>query len=249
VQGLTARGLTVSAAEALITGAVVIARAARDAFWSDPAHRVGRARPLVAASVGPYGAFLADGSEYRGDYALDEHALVAWHRDRFALLAHSGADLLACETIPCAAEARALLRLLDEHPDARAWITFSARDGTHLSSGEPFGAIAAIVGAHPQVVAVGINCTAPVHVASLIAAARAVTAAPVIVYPNSGETYDATQKRWTTPVTCAPFADLAHGWRAAGAMAIGGCCRTTPRDIAALAAACSPPAERDRDGD
>jgi homocysteine S-methyltransferase len=236
VEGFAARGIARSDAAQLIRGAVTLACEARDAFWSEPRNQVGRCRPLVAASVGPYGAFLADGSEYRGDYAISEDALVAWHRDRFALLAQSGADVLACETIPCGDEARAMLRLLDELPQARAWITFSARDDAHISSGERFDQLAAIVGAHPQVIAVGINCTAPAHVVPLICAARAVTAAPVIVYPNSGETYDAVAKRWTLPVTCAPYVQLAREWRAAGAIAVGGCCRTTPVDIQSLAA-------------
>jgi len=240
VEGFVARGIAPSDAAQLIRGAVTLACEARDAFWSDPRHRVGRRRPLVAASVGPYGAFLADGSEYRGDYAITEDGLVAWHRDRFALLAHSGADLLACETIPCGDEARAMLRLLDELPQARAWIAFSARDDAHISSGERFDQLAAVVGAHPQVIAVGINCTAPAHVVSLIRAARAVTATPVIVYPNSGETYDAVARRWTVPVTCAPYVQLAREWRAAGAVAIGGCCRTTPADIQSIAHGCTP---------
>lgn len=240
VQGFAARGIDHTGAESLMRLAVRLACDARDVFWADAAHRVGRARPIIAASVGPYGAFLADGSEYRGDYALDEDALVAWHRDRFAVLASSGADVLACETIPCGAEARALLRLLAEHPGTQAWISFSARDEAHISSGERFDALAALVGAHPQVIGVGINCTAPVHVAPLIMAARAVTDSPIIVYPNAGETYDAATKRWTTPEGCVPLAEYALAWRAAGAVAIGGCCRTTPADVRALVDALIP---------
>jgi homocysteine S-methyltransferase len=235
-EGFARRGLDAGGAAALMRLSVQLACEARDAFWSKPANRLGRARPLVAASVGPYGAFLADGSEYRGDYALDEDALVAWHRARFAVLAASGADLLACETIPCGSEARALLRLLAEHPDARAWISFSASDGERISNGEPFAPLAAAIGAHRQVVAVGINCTAPQHVASLIRAARAVTDTAVIVYPNSGETWVSAEHRWSSVAECAPFASLAHAWIDAGAVVVGGCCRTTPDDIRAIAA-------------
>ena len=125
-------------------------------------------------------------------------------------------------------------------PQARAWITFSARDEAHVSSGERFDELAALVGSHPQVIAVGVNCTAPAHVVSLLGAARQVTPTPLIVYPNSGETYDAVAKRWTLPVSCAPFVELAREWRAAGAVAIGGCCRTTPSDIQSLAATVTP---------
>ncbi len=222
------------AAAALMREAVAIARASRDAWWAAQSQIDARLRPLVAASVGPYGAFLADGSEYRGQYALTEEQLVAWHRARFAVLASSGAELLACETIPCGDEARALVRLLDEHPGVKAWISFSARDGDAVANGESFAALAAEIGAHPQVVAIGINCTAPQHVASLVRSARAVTSTPIVVYPNSGETYVAGDKRWEPGAVCAPFVESAKLWAAAGATIIGGCCRTTPEDVAAL---------------
>ena len=235
-EGFAQRGIDAERAGDLMRSAVILACEARDEWLVHYGAETSRARPLVAASVGPYGASLADGSEYRGDYTLDEDALVDWHRARFALLANSGADLLACETIPCGVEARAILRLLDETPAARAWITFSARDDAHISNGERFDALAALVGAHPQVIAVGVNCTAPEHVVSLIRAARSSTTTPVIVYPNSGETYDGAARRWTRPVSCAPYADMAREWQQAGAMAIGGCCRTTPADIASIAA-------------
>ena len=233
-EGLARRGFAHAAAEHLMRAAVQIALDARDGFVASRTSDAENLRPVVAASVGPYGAFLADGSEYRGDYALDEDALVAWHRERFHLLAASGADLLACETIPCGAEARAYLRLLDELPDARAWISFSARDGGHISNGERFADLAAECGRHAQVVAVGINCTAPEYVAALVRSARAVTDTPIIVYPNSGETYVAGEQRWTGAADCSAFVDGAQAWIAAGATLVGGCCRTTPAEIAAL---------------
>ena len=232
--GLARRGLDARAAADVLQLAVQLARDSRDAHWAAHGGRPGAVRPLVAASVGPYGAFLADGSEYRGDYALNEDALAAWHAPRFEVLARSGADLLACETIPCGAEARALLRLLDANPDSRAWVSFSARDGAHVSSGESFAELAAEVGAHPQVVAVGVNCTAPAFIPSLVRAARAVTRARIIVYPNSGETYVAGEGRWDAGAPCAPFEDNALTWIEAGATIVGGCCRTSPRDIRAL---------------
>ena len=233
-QGLSRRGLDDRAATALFADAVQLAIDARNAYWAANSEDAGRVKPLVAASVGPYGAFLADGSEYRGNYALDEDALVAWHRKRFAVLAASGADLLACETIPCAAEARALLRLLVEHPDARAWVTFTARDGVHIADGEPFADVVRECVTRENVVAVGVNCTAPQHVESLIRAARAVTDTPIIVYPNSGETYDAVSHRWVAERACPPFVDYVATWLDAGATIVGGCCRTTPDDIRAV---------------
>ena len=168
-EGFARRGLDAAAAAELMRTSVRLATEARDSFWAEPAHRVGRRRPLVAASVGPYGAMLADGSEYRGHYTLDEDALMTFHRPRLKVLADAGADLLACETLPCLAEARALARLLaEEFPDTLAWISFSCRDGLHNSQGERLADCAEALDTCPQVLAIGLNCTAPQHVDSLI---------------------------------------------------------------------------------
>lgn len=241
-EGFAQRGLGADEAARLMRLSVQLAAEARDAFWADAMGQfaqVGRARPLVAASVGPYGAMLADGSEYRGHYALGEDALMAFHRPRLAVLAQAGADLLAVETIPCLAEARAVARLLrDEWPNTPAWISFSCADGLHNSQGEPLADCVAALEDFAQVVAIGVNCTAPQHIASLVAQARSQTAKPVLVYPNAGETYDAVSKQWVPAGHAAhtPFAEQAMRWADAGACLIGGCCRTSPADIAALAA-------------
>jgi homocysteine S-methyltransferase len=186
--------------------------------------------------VGPYGAMRADGSEYRGDYGLDEAALMDFHRPRLRVLADAGADLLACETLPCLAEARALARLLQELPGVCAWISFSCRDEAHNSQGEPWADCVRALDGFAEVAAIGVNCTAPRHVAALVATARAHTAKPVIVYPNRGEQYDAVAKQWRAVPGCdpSPFAQQAMAWAQAGARLIGGCCRTTPEDIRAL---------------
>lgn len=184
----------------------------------------------VAASVGPYGAALANGAEYTGDYDLDQGALTDWHRDRWHILADSGADLMACETIPSYAEARALAALLAETPDMPAWISFSCADGTHISDGTPLAECAALFAGREQVVAVGINCTAPRFVDTLIMQLDG-TSAPVIVYPNSGRHWDAYGRRWAGASDPEEFGAAAHRWRAAGAALIGGCCDTTPEHI------------------
>ena len=196
VEGFTRRGLAPSEALALIQRSVYLAREARDAFWADPAHRVGRPRPFVAASVGPYGAILADGSEYRGDYGLDEAALIEFHRPRLAALLAAEPDILACETLPRLLEAQALVRLLAEFPEASAWISFSARDGIHTCHGERLTDCAAALDACPQVIAIGVNCTAPQYIPALIDAIRAATNKPIVVYPNSGEVYDSARRCW-----------------------------------------------------
>ncbi|RRR69323.1 MAG: homocysteine S-methyltransferase [Candidatus Viridilinea halotolerans] len=232
--GFAARGLDASQAADLMRLAVQLAIEARDKFWADPRNRVGRVRPLVAASVGPYGAFLHDGSEYRGDYGLSIDDLMAFHRPRMALLATAGADLLACETLPCLAEAQALATLLREFPTTYAWFSFSARNGTEISHGEPIAACAAAFDDHPQLVALGINCTPPAHIAALIRAAHSATSKPIVVYPNSGEAWDGASATWSGVATCDDFALQAGAWHAAGAQLIGGCCRTTPQHIAAM---------------
>ena len=235
VDGFMRRGLSRAGALALIQRSVQLAIEAREAFWREPANRIGRPRPWVVASIGPYGAVLADGSEFRGDYGLSEEELMDFHRERLAALVEAGADLLACETIPCFIEARALVRLLAEFPIARAWISFSARDEAHLWQGERLAECAAWLDDQPQVVAIGVNCTAPRYLPGLIEATRTVTCKPIVVYPNSGETYDPEQRGWCGIPDIEAFARAAQRWYASGARLIGGCCRTTPDHIRALA--------------
>ncbi|NDV13929.1 homocysteine S-methyltransferase [Crenobacter caeni] len=233
--GFARAGLAHDAAARLMARAIELAREARDAFWAVPENRAGRGYPLVAASVGPYGATLADGSEYRGGYGLSVEQLMDFHRERLASLIAAGPDLLACETLPCAEEAVALARLFSaEFPDARAWLAFSCRDGASLADGTPLADALAAIDACPQVLAVGVNCTAPGFVAQLLRAARGVTGKPLIAYPNSGECWDAALQSWHGHGD--DVAGDAPGWLAAGARLIGGCCRTTPATIAALAA-------------
>jgi homocysteine S-methyltransferase len=235
VAGFAERGLSRAAALELIQRSVRLAAEARDDFWANSADRAGRPRPFVAGSVGPYGAYLADGSEYRGDYRLSEAELVEFHRPRMAALVAAGADMLACETIPCLVEARALVRLLADFPGTSAWLSFSARDEQHISHGERLADCAALLDECPQVAAIGVNCTAPAFVPELIRAACAAASKPIMVYPNSGERYDAGSHSWHGQASCDAFGEQARQWYAAGARVIGGCCRTTPEHIRAVA--------------
>ncbi|MBI4672411.1 MAG: homocysteine S-methyltransferase [Chloroflexi bacterium] len=234
-EGFMQRGLSHAQARALIQKSVQLALRARDEFWSEPANRIGRARPFIAASVGPYGAFLHDGSEYRGDYALSENELMEFHRGRMAALIDAGADMLACETIPTLVEARALVRLLDEFPNITAWFSFTARDGEHISHGERFADCIAEVAPHPQIAAIGVNCSSPRFISPLIQTVRRVTDKPIVVYPNSGETFDATTNSWQGTIACADFGSQTRAWYELGARVIGGCCRTTPEHIHEIA--------------
>lgn len=228
--GFQRRGLTEAEAEGLLRLAVTLAKEARDKFWAqnaDPA----RLRPLVAASIGPYGAYLAHGEEYTGDYDLDEEGLVEFHWRRWHILAGERPDLLACETIPSFAEARALARLLPETPELGAWFSFSCQNGRLISDGTPIADCAAFLDPLPQVVAIGINCTPPHFIPDLIREVQSVSDKPVIVYPNSGEDYDAVSKQWYGETIPATFGTYSREWRKLGAAVIGGCCRTTPAHI------------------
>ncbi|MGH2538827.1 MAG: homocysteine S-methyltransferase [Candidatus Promineifilaceae bacterium] len=226
-----ARGLSLEQAEAALRLSVRLTLEARDQFWRRPARLAGRRRPIVAARVGPYGAYLADGSEYTGGYRLDEAGLLAFHAPRWAVLAAAGADILACETIPSAAEARALGRLLADSPGVYAWFSFSCRDECHISDGTPLREALAPLDDLPGVAAVGVNCTSPAFIPALIAEARRASAKPILVYPNSGERYRAAERAWRGAATAADFAAASRKWRAAGAAIIGGCCRTGPEHI------------------
>ena len=236
-QGLAQRGLSHGEAADLIRLSVQLAREARDAFWEEPAHRQGRLRPLIAGSVGCYGAYLADGSEYRGNYGLSRGELLEFHRGRLEVLVEAGVDLLVCETIPCKVEAEALVELLREFPETPAWLSFSCRDEEHVCEGDRLADCAAVAEDCENVVAVGINCTAPRFIAGLLRALAPVTEKTLVVYPNSGESWDAEVRQWLENKEEANFADVVKVWYGLGARAIGGCCRTTPEMIRELAAA------------
>lgn len=231
-QGFMALGLSAAEADASIAGSVLLAGAAREQYLKgnpDSAQV-----PLVAASIGPFGAVRHDGSEYTGDYGLSRDEMTAFHKPRLELLDATDADVLACETIPNFVEAQVLCELL---MTARcpAWVSFSCRDGHRISDGTPLKDATGIFRQHPRVLAVGVNCTAPQHIVSLIAQAKA--GAPdkaIVVYANSGETYDARSNTWSGTVTPIECGAAAKAWRAAGATLIGGCCRMGPRHIAAM---------------
>ena len=233
-EGFARRGLDHDAAAALLRRSVVLAGEARARYRAERAP-ADQGPLLVAASIGPYGAYLADGAEYRGRYGLDRDALRDFHRERFRVLWGAGPDLLACETIPDLVEVRALADLVGEGV-AQAWLALSCADGGHLRDGTPVAAAAAGADATPGFVAVGVNCTAPEHVEELVARIAATTAKPVVVYPNSGEDWEPGTGRWL-PAT-GPDVDTASArrWVAAGARLVGGCCRVGPGRIRELAA-------------
>jgi homocysteine S-methyltransferase len=227
--GFAAHGIARGEAVQLLRRSVELADAARLELAGD-----GRQR-WVAASVGPYGAALADGSEYRGRYGLTVQQLSDWHRPRLEILAEAGADVLALETVPDLDEGAALMTAV-AGLGVPAWLTYSI-DGDRTRAGQPLAEAFAVAVDVPEVVAVGVNCCRPEDVAAAVETALEVTGKPVIVYPNSGEAWDAQRRTWVGSPGFSP--DLARQWRAAGAQLVGGCCRVTPADIATLTRALS----------
>ncbi len=229
-EGFAVRGLDHDAAADLLRRSVELAERARSIALEE-----GVAEPLfVAASIGPYGAMLADGSEYRGGYGRTAAELADFHRERFRVLAGTGADVLAVETIPEIEEARAVAVLLGELPGTAAWVSFSCADGGHLRGGAPIEEAVEAISDAPGVVATGINCTAPEHVEELIARIRSVSSLPIAVYPNSGEGWDAVARRWTGTGAGRVDGEAAVRWRSAGATLVGGCCRVSPSQVGAM---------------
>ncbi|MGX7328466.1 homocysteine S-methyltransferase [Enterococcus bulliens] len=188
---------------------------------------------FVAGSVGPYGAYLADGSEYRGNYGKTKEELKVFHKERMDLLIEAGADLLACETMPDHIEIEALLELLAESDSIKAWVTMTLKDATHLSDGTPLAIIQKKLEASPYVLGYGINCVQPDLVSpTLMALAKLSEHKPFVTYPNSGAVYDPVTKTWThAHQTEQMFTTEAKKWHELGCRFIGGCCCTSTREI------------------
>jgi len=221
-EGFAAHGIDEDEAIRLLRRSVALAQTARD--------EAGAGERYVAASVGPYGAALADGSEYRGRYGLSVTALTRWHRPRLEVLAAAGADVLALETVPDVDEAEALVNLV-RSVGVPAWLSYTI-DGTRTRAGQPLADAFAVAAGVPEIVALGVNCCAPGDVPPAIEIASAI-GKPVIVYPNSGERWDSRLRAWAGRSRFT--SQLAREWVAAGARIVGGCCRVRPADIADVA--------------
>jgi S-methylmethionine-dependent homocysteine/selenocysteine methylase len=233
VAGFVRQGHDPARACRLISSSVGLARTACATGGSLETDAGGR-RPLwIAASVGPYGAALADGSEYRGDYGLSHTELVAFHRSRLALLAEAAPDVLALETIPDVREAMALLAAT-EGLGLPAWLSYTIkRDRTR--AGQPLAEAFSVANGRDDIIAVGVNCSSPLDATAAVPVAARASGKPVVVYPNSGETWDAQQRRWVgDAVVDRGFADLAARWVDDGARLVGGCCRVSPDAIARI---------------
>jgi len=230
---LLSAGLHQAEAEDLLLDAVALAARERDRYLYRHPERL---RPLVAASIGPYGASLCNGGEYTGDYNLTQRELRAFHAERWRILCNSEADVIALETIPSWPEARALLSLLSATPSRQAWISFTCRDARHITDGTPFAEVIKALNDIPNLCGVGVNCIAPRLAQCLTETLAGLTAKPLIIYPNASNAWDLASRTAIDETTPLDFATAAAQWRYAGASIIGGCCRTTPAHIAAMRA-------------
>ncbi len=231
LQGFMAIGYDKSSATGLILRSVQLAEEARNRFLSFYAHA---SKPLIAASIGPYGAYLADGSEYRGDYVISDQELTDFHEPRINLLDHSTADILACETIPSFRETKVLSEIL-ENVKKPAWVSFSCKDGKHISDGTPIDKCAAFFAHHPTVFAIGVNCTSPEFISELIRSIKTKSGnKKIVVYPNSGAAYHAESKTWSSLSDLSSCEIMVKEWMDLGADIIGGCCGIGPQQIKAM---------------
>jgi len=233
--GFAARGIDATGTRSLLRLAVSLAQRAREHHLGQTHASADRPSPLIGASIGAFGAHRHDGSEYRGDYGVSAATIGDFHRRQFEVLADAGADFIAFETIPRRLEVEAILRLLEDFPGVPVWISFACRNGTQNAHGEDFGDCAALVAESPSVIATGINCTAPEFVESLLRTARARCTLPLFAYPNSGETWHAQSGCWHGSASTGSLSAEVQRWLSAGATLLGGCCRTTPADIAEIA--------------
>jgi homocysteine S-methyltransferase len=233
VESFAAAGVSADVAEALLTRSVELAQGARrQVALEDPA----AGRSLIAASVGPYGAILREGQEYTGEYgAIELDELEAFHERRLLVLLAAGPDVIACETIPRADEGGLLAGLLDRLSAPPSWISFTCRDGRSTSYGDPIEIAVAAATSGTSVAAVGVNCSAPEHVAELLRRAASVTDLPLVAYPNSGRVWDGNERGWLTLGTDHLPLDAVSEWVDAGARIVGGCCGIGPAAIAGFA--------------
>ena len=222
--GFRKAGMTSTEAENLLRLSIRLAKQARG---QSPTVQ-------VAASIGPYGAFLANGAEYTGKYDLDQQGLMEFHDQRWQILASENPDIMLCETVPSLTEATALAQLAVNSNAIPVWISFSCRDGNHISDGTEIRSVIRELHPYEQITAVGINCTPPKFLPELIPRIRLETDKPIVVYPNSGESFDANSRTWGGSQAIDDFATQAAVWRQLGASIIGGCCRVTPAHIASL---------------
>ncbi|WP_085246587.1 homocysteine S-methyltransferase [Gilliamella mensalis] len=227
--GFEKKAITFDKSIKLIKASVELAQQAKQQYLNETKQNK---TLLIAGSVGPYGAYLANGSEYTGDYQLTETEFITFHHHRIEALIEANVDILACETLPSFNEIKALIKLIQQFPTTKAWFSLTLKDAQHLSDGTPLSQVIDYLNNQEQIVSIGINCIALENVTPALEVLNQLTSKPLIVYPNSGEQYDPTTKQWykNHQHNCT-FSNQLPTWIKLGARLIGGCCQTTPNDI------------------
>lgn len=225
-------------ASEILRTSVFLAQKARETFWRELSEkeRSSRTPILVGGDIGPYAAYLADGSEYNGQYNIDQSELENYHRRQISVLRSADCDFLILETIPNYIEVKALLNLLEtEFSDMTAYLSVTTQNGINLTDGTPLENVAELCQASEQILAIGVNCSSPHLISKALIRMRQKTDKPFVTYPNSGEVYDGSSKTWQKAQEKEEsLQNNTLKWIEMGAKIVGGCCRTTPKDIATL---------------
>lgn len=228
--GFAKKGIAARKATELIERSVTLAIEARDAYLkTHPDSAL-----VIAGSVGPYGAYLANGAEYTGDYDLTPEEYRTFHQLRMDALKTGGADLIAVETQPKLKEVESILQMLEERA-LSCWVSFTLADDAHIADGTPIEMAAKLCAKSPATDAIGLNCVKRELAAGALKRIAAVTDLPLILYPNSGETYDPATKTWHHPAGGPGWSHYVNTWKHIGVSCLGGCCRTLPADIVEIA--------------
>lgn len=230
ISGFMKKGYSMKEAGDFIKLSVRLAIEALDIFREENILS-GRPAPFVAGSAGCYGSFLADGSEYRGDYHLGVEEYMEFHRPRVDLLAEAGADIIAFETVPCSEEGFAVIELMKEYPDLPYWLSFTVRDKLHISNGDLFSDFIDKADCGENFIGCGINCSSPENTEGVMKNLSGKNLGNFVVYPNSGELYDKNCNCWKESGDKSLFISSVEKWYRLGARIIGGCCRTGPQEI------------------
>ena len=231
VPGFVKKGINKTDALDLIKKAAEIGLKTRDDFWKLPTNRYGRIKPLVCGSIGPYGAYLADGSEYSGSYSLSYQEFCDFHRPRMEILFSTGVDLFMFETFPALDEIKSVLKMMEEFSNQYGIISFNANEQLCLPDGTPIAEAVKAADENKQIASIGFNCIAPSLAEKLLMESAKWTNKPLMIYPNSGEKWDAIHNCWIEGSEEDRIGSFTQKWYEAGARLIGGCCRTSPDDI------------------
>lgn len=231
LEGFLEKGFNEEKATHLISSSIKIAKDTRDEFWESYKNS-DRLKPLIAASIGPYGAYLANGAEYSGNYEISEEKLSSFHEKRLDTIMQMHPDIIACETIPLFSEVKILSKLLEKYEHTTSWICLSAKNENLTNAGDNIEEVISWLNTQKHIDAIGINCTAPQYISALIKKIKRISDKLIVIYPNGGSAYNPISKIWESSLTDPEeFAKMAFLWNSLGADIIGGCCETTPKEI------------------